>query len=1783
MSSAIQPEGNTSCAEKNFWKRPGTTNKGKKYENMITTNIILHMVNMDKIKNFYVSSDDANFGAFDDVIIEIETDKGRQTKAVQLKHSNNPGSLGIHRLASEKGDFSILKYFKSFQEIKKKPQQCILFTNLKFKVSENTKFQLSGKDFYLEPYKTEIADDCLKISQDINYCHKFRVVEEENHGDVPSELQEFKTFLESFCLYTNQQSLEILEKSTANNFTKTFCSNHETFEKFVRIISEWDMLEGSKIKLDKKLMQRAIALCLLSPYVEHFTSGPVSDKRKLLREAICSFDITLLENTECDMVKELWDDLDKNIDIKELNRLRSFYRLSPNYICKIEDVDGNVLAQLLWLMEKCPLILKEHENIEKVIQLCPDRKFVLLGEGKWREWMKGRSVFQNLLHLKSEHNLYERVMQTFTISLQGKAALTLMDACGGNEEFLKNIIVNNLLEMIDSPCLIDGEKEVLPNPYIERYLSLNVIDIKYLGHVNRNTVVILNCADSSKEIEKLPNIKLRNIDDYLVEPECRTSDDPIFIISKNKCSESEFEKVCSKTPKIVHYFKFLKNHILEWVRSRGDVGDLQNYKLTNHTKNENEFWSSEFRKNINLVVGDPGMGKTELTKSLKNKCSSKFWTVLISPQEVNLLFKQSEECKVSDHVNLFEKFVLDTKYQSLRRLDKEFFKLCSDQARVFYVWDALDEISTKYLEDVSDLIVLLSEKGFMQCVTSRKHLKSFLEKKFNTFSLNISQFNEDEQEEYIRKRLDSIVSTDNIEGAVRKIKSSFAFIKHVDILGIPLQIFMLTEIVVQNNDKYLKLFGDSWLLTDLYHYFIEEKFNIFYRNKLCLNIQDYYSRRVFKSDKEKILTHYEKLAVDLIFSDCEDIKCQEDIDNTSYEYESIGITTGFQNNTPLFLHASFAEYLTAVYFSKNFQVIPADTFFDEKYDNVRFFFDMLLAKNSPVHIAVLYRNFNALNDFDDKILTSKDGGGRSALHLMCSWGLRHSRRTVVIKKKKRFSRVLRKKVRSVKYILDDDDYEYSQEELETREYLDGVVHLFNKCKITELDGLFQLSPLSYAIPSESLGAELELLQSGMLQTDQLYSYCDRINILYFSSIFGYDKAIKTVVTGKLSTYYDEVNFSCEQFDDTALMIASANGHTAVVECLLEQRAKINRANGFCQTPLHEASSNGHEKIVECLVKNGAKINKVNTNNETPLYAASENGHETIVEFLVTCGADINGANINGWTPLFAAASNGHERTVDCLVKSGAEVNRTTEIGKTPLYAASENGHETIVEFLVTCGADINGANINGWTPLFAAASNGHERTVDCLVKSGAEVNRITEIGETPLYAASENGHERTVDCLVKSGAEVNRITEIGETPLYAAASNGHERTVDCLVKSGAEVNRTTEIGETPLYAAASNGHERTVDCLVKSGAEVNRTTEIGETPLYAASENGHERTVDCLVKIGAEVNRTTEIGETPLYAAASNGHERTVDCLVKSGAEVNRTTEIGETPLYAASENGHETIVKFLVKSGAEINHVNIYNWTPLNVASSKGHENIVQYLVKCGAEITRADHDGWTLLKATFSKGHEKIAEYLAKCETEVNYADEANEALLCVASSNNPERIVEYLIKYKGEINRVDENGETLLYTASSNGCEKIVELLVKSGAEIDRANTSGMTPLYVASSKGNEIIIEYLVKCGTEINQADDDGKTPLYAAASNGHEKIVKLLAKCGGEVNCVDEDGKTPLFTAACNGHEKVVECLVKYGAEVNRGNNNGETPLYIASCRDHEEIVTYLTANGAKK
>ncbi|XP_063923717.1 uncharacterized protein LOC135137883 isoform X1 [Zophobas morio] len=1372
------------------------TTPARNYRHMAIGDVIIDMMSNDKIKDFRISQKNDGLGIFDDVIIGVCIDNRKETSAMHLEFSGQ-STLILQQLTKKNSNISLHKCFDSFQQMQSTTQEFILFVDCQFITTDNEMFQLEGEEFYIKFNKVTVQGSA-RIFRDMTHCYKLRIVEHEQNQENYPKIEKYRSFFEKFYIYTCETNFDNLYKATVDKFSKIFNCNKDIFEKVLQIISNWNEEKTGKLQLNKKFVQRIIALQLLTAHIVPITDGLVSDKMRILRNAISTFDVTLFENRNSDVIQQLWGDVSSQISgVEELNKIREIYQLSSDYIDPVDNLDRKILAQLLWLMNKCPLIVKDHENVTKVVQFCSDEKFVVLCEGEIRETIINRPVFQNLFDLKLKPEVYEKVTTTFTISLQGNEELNLKTAFENNETILKYVTTNDLLDMLDGPLCIGRQRETLCHPYIERHLSRTMVDIKYLDHIDDQTIVLLNFKSNVDQVDQLNKYNTTDIDD----PNLDKSVPGVKIyVSKNKCSDIEFEKLCCSRSEInvIHYFKFFNNESLEWVRSKGDVSGIQKYKISNNNyQTENDFCSFDDIKNIIVISANPGMGKTELMTSLKRKCSPKYWTVTVYPKDVNLFLQSLEKDSTSNHIKLLESFLLNYEFVSKRNLDHEILKSYLKQRRVLYVWDAFDLITTQNLDKISNLIVELSQKGFVQLVNCRQHIKTHLEKKFGVISSSLIGFNEDEQEYYVSQRLHPSKSSDEIKNAIDKIKSMLAFVNAVDILGIPGEIFMLAELLLRNDVVFSKLLTDKFLVADLYKYLILVKFST--RNEVICDIKNYHLENTIPRSREKTLIHYERIALKASFPDeiLQPLKLDFQLSaKVIYSNKTclLGLITEVRKNVPHFFHVSYAEYLVAAYFSKNLSQVPKEVLFDGNYTNIRFFFDTIMALNSPAHIAVLYKNFEQLNTYGDDILTRKDRGGRSALHLLC-------------------------------YV----SQEFPRSE---KNYLEAVGNLLDKCSVAEQDVLFNMTPLAYACEREAR-ANSKTGNSG--STSRV-----------LESLNDHERVAAYLVDCEGQTSLG--NFCIR----TPLYVAAESGQRKLAKYLMESGAEINRVDDDGCTPLFAASRNDHVKTVECLVKCGAQINRADNVGRTPLFAASLKGQEKMVENLVKCGAAINCVDKYGWTPLYAASRNGHYKIVECLAKCGAEINRTDGDGGTPLYKAAWYGHEKTVECLVKLGAEINRAHHNGETPLYAASWNGHEKIIEYLVKCGTEINRGDNSGRTPLHAASSDGQDKTIECLVKFGAEINRADKNDWTPLYGASRNGHDKTVECLVKCGADVNRADYIGWTPLFVACSDGHEKTVECLVKCGAEINRADEKGRTPLDVAISRKHKNVVDFLVSKSAK-------------------------------------------------------------------------------------------------------------------------------------------------------------------------------------------------------------------------------------------------------------------------------------------------------------------------------------------
>jgi ankyrin repeat protein len=123
----------------------------------------------------------------------------------------------------------------------------------------------------------------------------------------------------------------------------------------------------------------------------------------------------------------------------------------------------------------------------------------------------------------------------------------------------------------------------------------------------------------------------------------------------------------------------------------------------------------------------------------------------------------------------------------------------------------------------------------------------------------------------------------------------------------------------------------------------------------------------------------------------------------------------------------------------------------------------------------------------------------------------------------------------------------------------------------------------------------------------------------------------------------------------ALVLAAMNGHSQVVDLLLQNNAQINITDPARNTALNLAAARGAADIVDALLRAHANVNLANGVGETPLFSAARNGQVRVVEALIRAGADVNQADFTGRTPLAATdrSSTSNRRAVaDILTRAG---------------------------------------------------------------------------------------------------------------------------------------------------------------------------------------------------------------------------------------------------------------------------------------------------------------------------------------------------------------------------------------------------------------------------------------------------------------------------------------------------------------------------------------------------
>lgn len=240
----------------------------------------------------------------------------------------------------------------------------------------------------------------------------------------------------------------------------------------------------------------------------------------------------------------------------------------------------------------------------------------------------------------------------------------------------------------------------------------------------------------------------------------------------------------------------------------------------------------------------------------------------------------------------------------------------------------------------------------------------------------------------------------------------------------------------------------------------------------------------------------------------------------------------------------------------------------------------------------------------------------------------------------------------------------------------------------------------------------------------------------------------------------------------ALSWAAGNGHVAVVEMLL-----VNRAGADCQdlkgrSPLSWAAGIGQMAIVELLLASGAEADRKDAQGRTPLSWAAESGHKAVVNLLLAIDTvEANAEDRDGRTALSYAVESGNTAIVKLLLaKDSIVADHVDAQGRTPLVYATSGGHEEVVRLLLTMMSTTTGR-----TALRLAITNGHAAVVKLLLAElSTRYQHHSIIGREAFEVAAYNRHYAVMNLLLATGSVDLDIEDVrANSALYSAASLGY--------------------------------------------------------------------------------------------------------------------------------------------------------------------------------------------------------------------------------------------------------------------------------------------------------------------------------------------------------------------------------------------------------------------------
>lgn len=345
--------------------------------------------------------------------------------------------------------------------------------------------------------------------------------------------------------------------------------------------------------------------------------------------------------------------------------------------------------------------------------------------------------------------------------------------------------------------------------------------------------------------------------------------------------------------------------------------------------------------------------------------------------------------------------------------------------------------------------------------------------------------------------------------------------------------------------------------------------------------------------------------------------------------------------------------------------------------------------------------------------------------------------------------------------------------------------------------------------------------------------------------------------------------------------------TALLECLMHHRIKLNNIDYNAKTPLFYAITTKNSKIQTFLVERDAMQNEM---------------HEAVYNSNIEKTKDIlSSNNINlvthyGWCVFHFAAYINSTAMMDIIFETAIKsdqnrntdrkyndillaINKRDKIGWTPLHLASVLSNYEAVNFLMSKGANANLVDLDGKTPLHLSCS---ERVTCSLLKN--KHNAIIPNPKQYTKTSTSNRHQNTDDFTKNITKKHFPAKRMGNIPIEVIHANLYSHEVMD------ENNIYFKEGKDNIWTPYIN------DYLVNEGLtiEIPRNMKKWHPPLLSMIY------VTCMnilywsfsiVKFRKDIDIPDKEGNTPLHAAAM------IENQGDSIASVKRLLEKGANPL----------------------------------------------------------------------------------------------------------------------------------------------------------------------------------------------------------------------------------------------------------------------------------------------